>query len=153
VTAQGVVAQRRTKMLLVYGDNLHRELDANLAAKATIIINRTSNAMIKTPWQERETREALDQISTELSRTKVMIIPFSEQVFHESPVHELLNCPHPGCLNVRDFQGELDLKQTRIDELEQEAITILQEVAELKQANENAQIQIEDMTRDTSGEF
>lgn len=121
-------------MLLVYGDNLHRELDANLAAKATIIINRTSNAMIKTPWQERETREALDQISTELSRTKVMIIPFSEQVFHESPVHELLNCPHPGCLNVRDFQGELDLKQARIDELVMDTNTKDQKIVELQDA-------------------
>jgi len=121
-------------VLLVYGDNLHRELDANLAAKATIIINRTSNAMIKTPWQERETREALDQISTELSRTKVMIIPFSEQVFHESPVHELLNCPHPGCLNVRDFQGELDLKQARIDELVMDTNTKDQKIVELQDA-------------------
>jgi len=125
-TALDVVALRRTLVLLVFGDNLHRDLDPALAAKADLIINRTSHAMLKTPWLERETREAIDQICTELGRTKLMIVPFSEQEFMESPQHELLNCPHPGCMSVRDFQGELDLKQTRIDTLEEEKTTLEQ---------------------------
>ena len=78
---------------------MHRDMPVGLAEKATIIINRTSNQIIKTPWLERETREALDQIATELGRVKVMIIPFSEQDFNDSKEHELLNCPHPGCLS------------------------------------------------------